>query len=230
MEKRRQPRITVDKLKITGKMIFANSVEIIDISVGGISFTADRRLNLGSEYTLQIEENKESISLKGTIVWSKLKGSRKTETEDFVPIYAVGMKFADMTSEKLNELVAFIEAHTQRDPCSVTAHGLSGTRFNMRFNINIEGETILVSPASYTVKKISMAGMLIESKFPLEIEERLPMEFELPGHSPVCFLGRVASCIAPDDANAGYAVGIEFINMPEEHNQKLREFINRLNS
>ena len=229
MEHRRQPRFTVDKLKITGKMIFANTVDIIDISAGGISFTADRRMNLGGEYTLKIEESDRRMAVKGTVVWSTLHGSRKTDAGDFVPIYLVGMKFADMVSEKVSEMIKFIEAHKQQDAGFMKAHDLSGLRFNMRFHINIDGKTTLDCPASYTVRKISMAGMLIESRTPLEVEERLPMEFSIPGDSPVCFIGRVASCLSPDDPDSVYEIGIEFNNMPEEHSQILREFINRLN-
>ena len=53
-ENRRYKRFSVDIFGINGKMMFANEVEIQDISIGGISIRVDRRLNMGSEYTLKV--------------------------------------------------------------------------------------------------------------------------------------------------------------------------------
>jgi hypothetical protein len=77
--------------------------------------------------------------------------------------------------------------------------------------------------------KISMGGMLIESKTPFEAEERMPMEFSLPEDNSIRFLGRVASSTLATDNDAGYKIGIEFIDMSNEDSKKMQEFIRKLN-
>ena len=228
MENRRHNRFPVDTLKISGKINLANTVDITDISVSGISLRTAKRLNIGGEYTLKIEEKNKNISIKGTVVWSTLHGSRKSASGDMVPLYLAGMEFTDVAYDKISELITFIGEHKQKGTGVGEVHDLSGRRFNLRFRINLDGKTTLDCPESFTVKKISISGMLIESKTPFESEDKLSMEFTLPDNTSIRFLGRVASCSPATDKDAIYAVGIEFSDMPQEHSRQLREFINRL--
>lgn len=228
-EKRRYKRFSVDTLGIRGKMIFANTVEISDISVSGISIRTDKRLNIDREYMLNIVENDKSISVKGTVIWARLQGNRKAANGDLTPLYVVGMKFTDISSVKVRELITFIETHKQKEVSLGKIAKQSDVRLNMRFYVNTNGKTILSCPASYTVKKISMGGMLIESKTPFEVEARMPMEFSLPEDSSIRFLGRVASSTLATDNDAGYKIGIEFIDMSNEDSKKMQEFISKLN-
>ena len=144
-------------------------------------------------------------------------------------MYAVGMKFNNISKEKITELIKFIESHSKEklDPGHV--HRPSGMRFHMRFQVNASGETVLTCSESYAVKKISMGGMLIETGDILKVEEKLPMEISLPDHNVISFFGRIASCIPIKDRETKlYAVGIEFLNMPEDHSDKLDRFISML--
>ncbi len=68
-EKRHYERFIVDVMEINSKLIFANEVEILDISLGGVSVRVDRRLNIGNEYTLKIEDKSKAIFLSGAVVW-----------------------------------------------------------------------------------------------------------------------------------------------------------------
>lgn len=229
MENRRHNRFPVDTMEISGRINLTNPVDITDISVSGISLRTDKRLNLGGEYTLKIEEKNKKISVKGTVVWSTLSGSRKSANGDMVPLYLAGMRFTDVATDKINELITFIEEHKQKGSVVGEVHDLSGRRFNLRFRINLDGKTTLDCPESFTVKKISISGMLIESNTPFESEDKLSMEFSLPDNTSIRFLGRVASCSPATDKDDMYAVGIEFSDMPQEHSRQLREFISRLN-
>ncbi len=53
-EKRRYKRFSVDSAEMDGNMVFAHAVKIINISIGGVALKADRKLNVGCEYTLKI--------------------------------------------------------------------------------------------------------------------------------------------------------------------------------
>jgi c-di-GMP-binding flagellar brake protein YcgR len=178
---------------------------------------------------LNIVENGKSISVKGTVIWAKLQGNRKAPNGDLIPLYTAGMKFTDVSSIKVKELITFIETHEHKEVSIGKITNQGNVRLNMRFCVNIYGKTVLICPDSYTVKKISMGGMLIESKTHFENEERMPMEFSLPEDSSVKFLGRVASCTSTTGDEGGYKIGIEFSNMSNEDSKKLQEFISKLN-
>ena len=223
--KRRYKRFAVDCIKISGKMLFANSVDIIDVSAGGISLKTDKRLNIGNEYTLKLEGDDDLISVKGTIVRSSLHESRKAANGDMVPIYSVAMKFNDVSHKKICELVKFMESHGEAD-MSPQVHWLSGLRFNIRFHVSESGKASLVCPESYIVKKISMGGMLIETDNAMPVDETLPMEISLSDRKKIIFLGRVASCISINRGGRNrHEIGIEFLNMPAERSKVLNDFI-----
>ena len=114
-DKRRRKRYTLDVMEVGGKMMFASEVKIVNISIDGVSVKANRRLNIGSEYLLKLDDKKKVISLKGTVVWSSLSESRKGPGGGLVPIYTVGMKFNNTSVEKTTELLEFIEGHKKEE-------------------------------------------------------------------------------------------------------------------
>ncbi len=224
-ENRRYKRFSVDILGINGRMMFASQVEIQDISVGGISIRVDRRLNMGSDYTLKVGNGNKTISLKGTVVWSRISGTKKGLRDDVIPIYTAGMKFVTMSSDKILELTDFLEGQVNFSREEV--HKPSGLRCSMRFLVNSPlNKAVLDVRESYAVKKISLGGMLISSESPLKIEEKIPMEILLSADNQIKFMGRIASCLkAREEGDSQYDVGIEFVEMSEEDRKKLQEFV-----
>lgn len=227
-EYRKFRRFATDMIRINGKMLLANSVDIIDISLGGISLKIDRNLNMGREYMLRIEAKDRFISVKGIVIWSILSGSRKTAAGEIAPLYSIGMRFNDLASEKIKALVSFIDSYKQ-EQVSVERHCLSELRVNMRFHVGADGKFILTCPKDFIVRQISLGGMLIESENALELNQQMPMEIVLPGSSEISFAGRIASCTPIETAETKrFAIGIEFLNMAERKTEKLTEFINTL--
>ncbi len=213
-------------MQINGMMMFANEVEILDISIGGISLRADRRMNIGSEYSLKIRDESSVIPLKGTVVWSLLSGTKKGLDGAVTPLYTAGMCFQDLSSERIGELTRFIAAHRYERRGEEDMHCLSGLRFNIRYNIEAKEKAVLSYPESYRVKKISLGGMLIESTNEIEVEKRLPMELTLPKDITISFQGRVASClVASREEPELYALGIEFVDISEKDRAILTDFI-----
>lgn len=218
-EKRRHKRYGVNELDISGKMMFATEVKILDISIGGVSLKADRRLNIGSEYTLKLEDKDRVTTVRGVVVWSSISGTREGPKGDMIPVYTAGMKFTNILNERITELINFIEDH-QKDKHK--EHRLSG----LRFHIDAPEKAILNFPENYRVKKVSLGGMLIESRQLLNIDSRYPMEIFLPEDTPIRFSGRVASCLLiSGDGPAQYDIGIQFIEMSEKDRERFREFI-----
>lgn len=221
-DKRRYKRFTLNDREVNGKMVLATEVKVNDISISGISLKANRRLNIGSDYTLKLEGIK-AISLKGTVVWSSLIETMKGSQGEMIPIYSAGMQFNNMSAEKITELQCFIESHKIRE-----VHVIGGTRLNIRFHIKDPDNAVLICPDNYKVKTISLSGMLVECSRSAEIESRIPMEMFIHEEKPLEFDGRVASCREIDKEDSKkYDIGIEFLNLTEKGREALASFIER---
>lgn len=208
-------------MEVNGTMISATDVKIVDISLGGISVKADRRLNIGTEYPLKLGDKNKVMSLKGTVIWSSLVGTRKTKSGERIPIYQAGMKFTGLTEKETPELENLIERN------KADGHPpAKGRRINIRFHIKMPGKAELHFPENFKVRQISLGGMLIDSDCRMEAGSKMPMELFPPGSGPVCFDGRVVFCRAlSKDKPDTYAAGIEFSNLSEAHQEVLARFI-----
>ena len=196
MQNRRQhKRYRTDVMEINGKMVLAKSVKLLDISVGGVCFQTEKRLNVGGEYTLKMEGKGRVLTVKGFIVWAILSGSLADSGGNIIPIYKAGMKFIDISDEKINEIVNFIEDHKKDVDKQVDLYNPSGNRLYVRICIEDPEKAILNYHGSYKVKNISLGGMLIESEHLLEIESKLPMEMILNEEASIKFLGRIIELV-----------------------------------
>ena len=219
-DKRRYNRFKLNDREVHGKMALATEVKIIDISISGISLKANRRLNIGSDYTLKLQGSR-TISLKGTVVWCSLTETRKGTQGEIIPIYSAGMQFKDMSTERITELQYLIESHKIEE-----VHVIGGTRLHIRFHIKDPENASLIYPDNYIVKTISLGGMLIECLKTFEIESRIPMEMFICDDNPLKFVGRVASCQAIDkEGQKQYHMGIEFLDLTEKDREILASFI-----
>ncbi|MCL5422551.1 MAG: PilZ domain-containing protein [Nitrospirae bacterium] len=143
-----------------------------------------------------------------------------------VLIYRAGIKFTDVSTDKLNELIDFIGSHKSHDYAIKELHKVSGQGLNARFQIDTSTKTILSIPLSFRLKKVSLSSMLIECEHELDIEARLRMKMSLPGGKFISFRGKVAYCLKTyDGSTAPYNIGIQFIDMPQKDKEKLKEFV-----
>ena len=219
--RRRFKRFTLKVLEIRGRMVAATEVKVVDISIGGIRLKANRRLNMGSEYALKLEAADRALSLRGVVVWSSLSENMEGSRGEVVPIYTAGLKFTNISADKITQLLDFIEAHKKEE-----VYVVGGTRLNVRFHINDPEKAVLNYPASYKVKKISLGGMLIECVQALEVDSRIPMELSLQDDKPLKFVGRIVSCQVTEDGDPKqYDIGIEFLGLTNKDNEMLATFV-----
>jgi c-di-GMP-binding flagellar brake protein YcgR len=230
--KRRYKRYILDITDVRSDMIFATDVTILDISLGGISLKADKRLNMGSEYIVRIRTRDDMIRLRGEVIWALLSEHRETPNGDVIPIYKAGLKFTRLSDEKSSEIVKFIENYKREVDTALLAAQLFEHRLFRRLKIDIpEGATVIHRYEGCRVKALSFSGMLMESEFALNIEDRLPMKLSLAEDKAVVFQGRVASCdLMAGQIPALYELGIEFHEMSEEDKDTLRKFISLLDA
>ncbi|HEY6010043.1 MAG TPA: PilZ domain-containing protein [Nitrospirota bacterium] len=210
--KRRHKRFKVDVLELGGKMSLADTVEIINISLGGIALNADRRLDIGREYVIKLGDKQKAIDIKGTVVRSELIGFKVNKTGEQVPFYSAGFMFKDGQEKKITEFLQIIEQHIQKE--EVPASG--ERRLGVRFQIVTPQEKVLNFPEQFRVKVISLSGMLIQTEQLLSIESSIPMELSLSADKSVNFIGRVASCqMAEEKERTRYEIGVEFTEVKD---------------
>lgn len=224
-ERRRYKRLSVEG--IHGSILFSSEVGIINISVGGAAIETTRRLNIGAEYTLKLEDRGRAVALKGIVVWAVLAEGKKGPRGEVVPVYRAGVEFTETLTGKSLELVEFIESHKK---------GLDERLSGLRFKINAPEHAVLRVPLSYNVRKLSLGGMLMESSQALTAGEMFPMEIYLNDGKVITFTGRVASCIevpiaranVPGGSHGVYHIGIEFMDMSEACRHNLSDYISSL--
>ena len=119
------------------------------------------------------------LSVKGIVMRSLLSESVGDSRGNVVPIYTAGMKFTDVSEEKLHEIAAFIEDHLGDIDKQVDLFSASGRRLFVRVRMENLEKSILKF-RKFRVKNLSLGGMRIESEYSLEIESTLPLR---PGAS-----------------------------------------------
>lgn len=223
---RRYKRYRLEFVEINGQLTMASEVSILDISMGGVSLRADKRLNIGGRYLLRLEDKELRVSVKCEVAWARLSGAKQSTEGESIPLYTAGMKFVDLSDEKRAELLGFVECIEREE-----VQKANDRRQHVRFNIKMPGMAILNFPADYNVRTISLSGMLIESDQVLESEIRVPMVLSLHDDQSIDFLGRVVSCtLKEEDSGDKYQIGIEFINLTNEARDMLASFISLLQS
>jgi Tfp pilus assembly protein PilZ len=224
-DKRRHKRFRVDLVEINGQMSLADKVQILDISLGGVSLKADRRLNIGKEYLIKLQEKGKYLAVKGTVVRSELSGIEQKADGQGVSIFTVGMMFKEGFADKLADFLEPIEKTRKKEE----APSVADRRLNVRFNITTPQEKVLSYPLQFKVKSISLGGMLIQTEQALEINSKIPMELSLKADTAVKFIGRVASCAMMEyTGQTNFDIGVEFTDLTDEDTTLLKTFIDYL--
>ena len=217
---RRHERFRLGSRELNGQMTFASGVSILDIGMGGVSVTADKRLNIGGRYTLKLEIDHKVLPVRCEVAWARLTGTKRTVAGETVPLYTAGMKFIDLSPENasiLRGLVHAISAQQVRKP--------GDRREHVRFPGGAAGLALLNFPAEYKARTISLSGMLIDSGEAVESESKVPMVLSLHDGRRIDFLGRIVSCQPKDDGAGRYHIGIEFIDLTDAARDALAAFI-----
>ncbi len=228
-KRRRYDRYRVEGLDVNAKMVFASEVKLENISVGGACILTSKNLKPNMTYLLKLDSGGIILSLGIAVVWERLIEQAKDGADNVIPVYRTGVKFMDLTTEKLVRLKDFIRLS------GVPVEQRIGDEFTpaaLRFVLQGDTETTLTYPAEYEVKKISLGGMLIRANYHFTTDRKFPMAIFLPDDPfPVKFQGRIASCIEVQDMDARlYDVGIEFFAIPEDDRLRLTSFIDQLAS
>jgi hypothetical protein len=222
-QKRRYPRFLVTGMDIQSKIIFTEPIQLSNISVGGACIITRMPLNSGNNVLIRINRNRIQHPLLGTVIWERPSGGLFCRDGMSLPIYRAGIQFKGVATGTLVQLKDFMriagapEEKPYAEPDKQNA---------LRYVVTREEGAILNYPTTYTVKKISLSGMLVEANFKLEVEQKYPMALFMPneGH-PVKFNGRIVSQFQLPGRESSFDTGIEFYNLTEHGKIRLKRFI-----
>jgi PilZ domain len=223
-ERRKHKRYSLDLIEINGKMSLTNKVEVLDISLGGVALKADRRLNIGKEYLIRLQEKGKTLEVKGIVVRSELSGMEDKGHGESTSIYTAGMVFKDGYMDKIADFLKPIEQNRKKDSPAV-----ADRRLNVRFQITTPGEEILSYPLQFKVSSISLGGMRIQTLQSVAINSAIPMELSLNADKAITFIGRAVSCSMTEKADqTDYEIGVEFTDLTDKDKTLLKTFIDYL--
>lgn len=217
-ERRRYPRFTVEN--IHGRLIAESEVDILNMSISGAAIKVERRLTMGAHYNLKLDRDGSVITVGTEVVWSVLTEFRKGDEGEEVPVYSAGLKFLDVLTPRITELLAFIDAHKIIDE-----KRLGG----LRLHIDAPGKAALDYPEGYQVLVLSRTGMLIETHHVVNVDGICAMEVTLPDGATLRFSGRVVTVKErADEVRPRREIGIEFVDMPEADGARLAKYLETL--
>jgi hypothetical protein len=223
---RRHKRYRLDLIEVNGQLSLSDKVEILDISLGGVAVKVDRRLNIGREYLLKLREQGKALEVKCIVVRAELSGIEQRANGESVTIYTAGMTFKEGSTTRIADFIKPIEQHKQ-----AKERNTSDRRIDVRFDIGGPLDTLLSYPAQFTVKTISLSGMLIQTEHSLTVESRIPMTLSLNTDNSVTFIGRIAACQKNDDPGSmRFDIGVEFTRLTDKNIALLKTFIDYLAS
>lgn len=158
-EYRKYKRYTVQD--ICGKVLYASDLKIVNISMDGAAIESTNRLVIGREYALNLKFGGQSLTVKGRVAWSNLSHSRIQKSGDVAPVYKTGIQFRNILNESSSNLISFIETHK--------VEGVEKRVLGIRFKVDQPDDAMIDMPVDYTIKQLSLSGMLIETNHPFDI-------------------------------------------------------------
>ena len=109
----------MESVDINGTIVYVTKIEIIDISRGGLSLRADRRLNISCCYVIKLAGKNKTILVKGSVIWSKLSEIKPGPYGETTVVYTAGMEFNNVSPSTISDLQEFIRDHRKLETVSL---------------------------------------------------------------------------------------------------------------
>ncbi len=212
---RRHTRYEVEGIE--GSFVFSLDVRVVNLSVSGMAVETSGRLNLGRSYSFKLRDGDAEVAIPGRVVWCVLGHTRRAAGGEVAPVYRAGVEFDNVLTDKAQVLVRLIEENA--------AVRLEKRVFG-RFKLEAGEGVSVASQVDFTVRKLSLSGMLVETDFPVTKDSRFPLELRLEDEV-VSAIGRVAY-VEPQGQQKGREVahlGFEFIELSKPARVALERFI-----
>ncbi|MFQ5528629.1 MAG: PilZ domain-containing protein [Thermoanaerobaculia bacterium] len=218
-ERRTHTRYPVAGIK--GSFLFTTDARVLNLSLDGMSLETQNPLKIGHEYSLRLDEGEHHMPLKGTVVWCTLVKTTRDFSGEVQPVYRAGVHFADVMSGKANQLRSFIHKNA--------VISLENRLFG-RFRIEAERPADLSLEAEFTVKQISLSGMLVETDVAPPVDTECELEVEVGGidfkaTARIVRVQRLATGDNEEEPAAPVRLGIQFVELGDNSRLTLESFI-----
>ncbi|MBN2431488.1 MAG: PilZ domain-containing protein [Acidobacteria bacterium] len=213
---RRYPRYEVQNVE--GTFLYNLPAEILNMSVGGMALETRRALEIKRIYMFSIHKGNQTVKIPGRVAWCVLRRTEHVSDTEVVPIYHAGIQFNNVLTEQAQSLLHLIEESALLDV---------NQRLFGRFIPDDGTQVTIDNEVEFSVLKISLSGMLIETMIWAEVEDVLPMEVQLPDQR-IKFRGRIAFVGTPAKRETSLSqihLGVEFLDLSGDHRQSLEGFI-----
>ena len=104
-DKRQHKRFKVQPEGLIGRLDDDHVVDIIDLSVGGIAMKAVSRFVVGREYFMRLQDRRNSLEVRGTVVRSRIVGNKEVLFGQRGPVYASAMRFKEGLEDRLVDFI-----------------------------------------------------------------------------------------------------------------------------
>lgn len=193
------------------------AVEVLDLSLGGVALESRDYLQFGRHYNLDLEDGDRVLSMVGTVAWCRLMRTERNQVGEVEPVYHAGLRFSVKSESHFVALWDVLRAHASADP---------DERVFQRFTEGLPRTARLDSKYAFSVAKLSLSGMLIETDFVPDLEARLEIRMHLEAQL-LATLGRIASVPSLGRRSAGELtqVGIEFCDLSQARLGVLQRYL-----
>jgi len=222
-KKRRHTRYSIEGMDVHAHILFADEVELDNLSVNGACIRAMRDLNIGCNYLIRISDKQPSLYVGSTVVWK----NKHVTAEGTSRGCKAGLRFLRTTPDHLIRLKDFMRTSGEPDNRRVDDRFKSAP---LRFSIKSNEKAVLKYPEMLNVKKISLGGMLMRSSRALAREDKHPFKIRLSDTSEsIKCNGRIASVVMhSENMRPHFDIGVEFLGMNDGDRTRLDCFIRSL--
>ena len=104
-DKRLHKRFKVRHEGMIGRLDEDHLVDIIDLSVGGVAMNTGSRLVVGREYSMRLHDRKNSLDVRGTIVRSRIVGTKQALLGQRMPVYTSAMRLQEGLEDRVVDFI-----------------------------------------------------------------------------------------------------------------------------
>ncbi len=218
IDRRHFKRFTIEHADVNCKMHLMQEVQILDVSMGGVSISLNHNMAIGDEYMLKSDHDETPFSVNGNIMWVEEAESLEIEDGEVVSVFKAGMSFKEIFTGKGDMLAKLIEEKANSDKERRRVRGVRVKMKSPEAAINLMGE--------YNVVEISFGGIQLKANRKLKENMEYKMSMDIPAaNKALHFVGRVASCRPLEGSGEAFKTGIEFINMGVKDLQCIQDLI-----
>ena len=174
-------------------------------------------LQFGRAYSLKLSGSSDELELTGTVAWSALRRTAKNDDQEIVPVYRAGLEFEALSSEVSQRLWNLIQEHA--------VVNLEDSVLG-RFQVELPSRSQLGASYDFSVRRLSLSGMLIETDFEPRLDSSFQLQLQL---GPMAWRtrARVASLPHGEEPDEGrlVQVGLEFHPLGTRELGQLRTFL-----